>query len=226
MSFTIEQKEALAEKYLDLILEANKVTNLTRIVDREQAMILHLEDSLVGLDEINESPDGLYGDLGTGGGFPGVPVAIYTGRDTVLVDSVKKKMAILDNAVNELELPNNVITYAGRIEDLAKEKPGQFSVLSARALSQLPSLLELASPLLKKNGRLVCYKANISDEERNHALSIAEIVGMRIVSSRQVYLSDNETFREIFVFEKFKKPQIKLPRRIGLAQHDPIKPKK
>ena len=226
MSFTIEQKEALAEKYLDLILEANKVTNLTRIVDREQAMILHLEDSLVGLDEINESPDGLYGDLGTGGGFPGVPVAIYTGRDTVLVDSVKKKMAILDNAVNELELPNNVITYAGRIEDLAKEKPGQFSVLSARALSQLPSLLELASPLLKKNGRLVCYKANISDEERNHALSIAEIVGMRFVSSRQVYLSDNETFREIIVFEKFKKPQIKLPRRIGLAQHDPIKPKK
>lgn len=226
MSFTIEQKEALAEKYLDLILEANKVTNLTRIIDREQAMVLHLEDSLVGLDEINESPDGLYGDLGTGGGFPGVPVAIYTGRDTVLVDSVKKKMAILDNAVNELELPNNVITYAGRIEDLAKEKPGQFSVLSARALSQLPSLLELASPLLKKNGRLVCYKANISDEERNHALSIAEIVGMRFVSSRQVYLSDNETFREIIVFEKFKKPQIKLPRRIGLAQHDPIKPKK
>lgn len=226
MSFTIEQKEALAEKYLDLILEANKVTNLTRIIDREQAMVLHLEDSLVGLDEINESPDGLYGDLGTGGGFPGVPVAIYTGRDTVLVDSVKKKMAILDNAINELELSNNVITYAGRIEDLAKEKPGQFSVLSARALSQLPSLLELASPLLKKNGRLVCYKANISDEERNHALSIAEIVGMRFVSSRQVYLSDNETFREIIVFEKFKKPQIKLPRRIGLAQHDPIKPKK
>lgn len=226
MTLSVEQKEALTEKYLDLILEANKVTNLTRIIDRDQAKILHLEDSLVGLEEINQAPDGLYGDLGTGGGFPGVPIAIYTGRETVLIDSVKKKMVILDKAVSELDLPNSVTTYAGRIEDLAKDYPSKFSVLSARALSQLPSLLELASPLLKKGGRLVCYKANISEDERKHALSIAEIVGMKFVGSRQTYLSDGETFREIIVFEKYKKPELKLPRRIGLAQHDPIKPRK
>ena len=85
----------LIDRYLDLILEANKTTNLTRIDSKEKAQLLHVEDSLVALPEINEAPEGLYGDLGTGGGFPGVPVAIMTGREAVLVDSVKKKVALV-----------------------------------------------------------------------------------------------------------------------------------
>ena len=140
----------LIDRYLDLILEANKTTNLTRIDSKEKAQLLHVEDSLVALPEINEAPEGLYGDLGTGGGFPGVPVAIMTGREAVLVDSVKKKVAIVDKAVESLGLSDQISTFSGRIEDLACERPRQFSVLTARALSQLPSLLELASPLLKE----------------------------------------------------------------------------
>lgn len=103
-----DQTMSLMQRYLDSILEANKVTNLTRITDGEQACLLHVEDSLVGLPEVNEAPAGLYGDLGSGGGFPGVPLALATGRKTLLVDSVKKKMAIVQSALDDLSLSEQI----------------------------------------------------------------------------------------------------------------------
>lgn len=213
----------LIHQYLDRILEINETTNLTRISSPSEAEVLHIEDSLVGLPEVEGCPEGLYGDLGSGGGFPGVPLALATGRQTVLVDSVKKKMALVSSVVEELGLGDQIDTYDGRIEDLAKEKPGVFSVLTARALSRLVSLLELASPLLRKGGRLVCYKAQLSPEELDEALSIQDLVGMRLVSQRSTKLSDDNTLRTIVVFEKIGKPRLKLPRRVGLAQKNPLR---
>lgn len=217
--------QELMGQYLDLILEANKTTNLTRITSRDEALVLHIEDSLVGLEEVSEAPEGLYGDLGSGGGFPGVPLALATGRETVLVDSVKKKMAIVQQAVNQLGLGQQITTCSDRIEDLALDRPGSFSVLTARALSRLVALLELSSPLLVKGGRLVCYKAQLSDEEMQEALAVEDLLGMRLVSQRETMLSDGETRRTIVVFEKVGKAKLKLPRRIGAAQKTPLKPR-
>lgn len=217
--------QELMGQYLDLILEANKTTNLTRITSRDEALVLHIEDSLVGLEEVSEAPEGLYGDLGSGGGFPGVPLALATGRETVLVDSVKKKMAIVQQAVNQLGLGRQITTCSDRIEDLALDRPGSFSVLTARALSRLVALLELSSPLLVKGGRLVCYKAQLSDEEMREARAVEDLLGMRLVSQRETMLSDGETGRTIVVFEKVGKAKLKLPRRIGAAQKTPLKPR-
>lgn len=220
-----DQTMSLMQRYLDSILEANKVTNLTRITDGEQARLLHIEDSLVGLPEVNEAPTGLYGDLGSGGGFPGVPLALATGRKTLLVDSVKKKMAIVQSALDDLSLSEQISTSSERIEDLPLEYKEKFAVLTARALSKLVSLIELASPLLKKGGRLVCYKAQLSSEELEEALAVQDLVGMKIISQREICLSDGETTRTIVVFEKIGKSRIKLPRRIGLAQKQPLRPR-
>lgn len=220
-----DQTMSLMQRYLDSILEANKVTNLTRITDGEQARLLHIEDSLVGLPEVNEAPTGLYGDLGSGGGFPGVPLALATGRKTLLVDSVKKKMAIVQSALDDLSLSEQISTSSERIEDLPLEYKEKFAVLTARALSKLVSLIELASPLLKKGGRLVCYKAQLSSEELEEALAVQELVGMKMISQREICLSDGETTRTIVVFEKIGKSRIKLPRRIGLAQKQPLRPR-
>ncbi|MCI8469838.1 MAG: 16S rRNA (guanine(527)-N(7))-methyltransferase RsmG [Eggerthellaceae bacterium] len=216
------EEDAFIERYLDYILEANKITNLTRIDSPEEARILHIEDSLVALPEIEAAPEGLYADLGTGGGFPGVPVAIKTKREALLVDSVKKKVAIVEKGVESLGLDSQISTFGGRIEELAHLHPEEFSVLSARALSQLPSLVELASPLLKKGGRLVCYKARIEEKELKRADLVANKVGMHRISQRSVLLSDGETARTIIVFEKTSQPKMKLPRRVGLAQHKPL----
>lgn len=220
-----DQTMSLMQRYLDSILEANKVTNLTRITDGEQARLLHIEDSLVGLPEVNEAPTGLYGDLGSGGGFPGVPLALATGRKTLLVDSVKKKMAIVQSALDDLSLSEQISTSSERIEDLPLEYKEKFAVLTARALSKLVSLIELASPLLKNGGRLVCYKAQLSSEELEEALAVQDLVGMKMISQREICLSDGETTRTIVVFEKIGKSRIKLPRRIGLAQKHPLRPR-
>ena len=220
-----DQTMSLMQRYLDSILEANKVTNLTRITDGEQARLLHIEDSLVGLPEVNEAPTGLYGDLGSGGGFPGVPLALATGRKTLLVDSGKKKMAIVQSALDDLSLSEQISTSSERIEDLPLEYKEKFAVLTARALSKLVSLIELASPLLKNGGRLVCYKAQLSSEELEEALAVQDLVGMKMISQREICLSDGETTRTIVVFEKIGKSRIKLPRRIGLAQKQPLRPR-
>lgn len=212
----------LIDRYLDIILEENKTTNLTRIDSKEKAQLLHIEDSLVALPETEGAPEGLYGDLGTGGGFPGVPIAIMTGRQAVLIDSVRKKVAIVEKAVEKIGLSGQISTYSGRIEDLAREKPGQFALLTARALSQLPSLLELASPLLKEGGLFVCYKGEASVDEERGAAVVSSKVAMKLLSKRSLVLSDGETRREIFLYRKEGKPKVKLPRRVGLAQHKPL----
>ncbi len=209
------------QRYLDELLVVNEKINLTRITDDERARLLHIEDSLSGLSELNDAPEGLYGDLGSGGGFPGVPLALASGRRTLLIDSVKKKMMAVQGILDRLGLNNRISTYGGRIEELAQEKPRTFAVLTARALAPLPSLLELASPLLERSGRLICYKAPLEDE-LDHAISIQDKLGFRMKSKREFVLSDNETKRCILVFEKIHEPSIKLPRRIGLAQKKPF----
>ncbi|MEG2477251.1 MAG: 16S rRNA (guanine(527)-N(7))-methyltransferase RsmG [Gordonibacter sp.] len=216
------QNKSLVDVYLDSVLEANKTTNLTRISSLEEARILHVEDSLAGLPELQQAPKGLYGDLGTGGGFPGVLLAIETGRKTILVDSVQKKMAIIEKILKEMNLDGSITTYAGRIEDLSVDYPGQFAVLTARALAKLSVLMELSSPLLKKNGRLICYKANVQSEEWEHALSLQDKLGMKLFSDRSLLLSDQETQRRIICFEKVSRAKISLPRRMGLAQKKPL----
>ena len=213
---------ALIDKHLQLVLKANETVNLTRIVDIESARVLHIEDSLAGLAEINAAPIGLYADLGTGAGYPGIPLAIETRRETVLVDSVKKKAAFLEECVKELGIDEFVSVFGGRAEELALARPKAFSVVTARAFSSLASILELANPLLQRHGHAICYKAHVSDEELEHAISLEDVLGMRLISDRETILSDGETYRRILVFEKEHTAKVKLPRRNGMAQKKPF----
>lgn len=217
-----KRQRELLDKHLELVIEENKVTNLTRIVDWESAQVLHVEDSLAGLPEVEEALEGPYLDMGSGAGFPGIPLAIMTGRETLLADSVGKKTRALDSFAAELGIDDIVSTYHGRIEDLALQQPNRFSLVTARALSSLASLLELASPLLAKGGRLVCYKTHSESGELEHAREIARKLGMEFVSSRGFTLSDGETSRAIIVFRKRCNPSMKLPRRVGMAQKKPF----
>lgn len=216
-----EAQWQLIEKHLDLVLEANKTTNLTHILDRQEGLLLHVEDSLVAMPEMQDAPDGPYADLGSGGGFPGFPLAIATGRNTTLVDSVKKKAALLESFAHSLNLDDSVSVFAGRAEELAIQAPEKFGVITARALTALPSLLELASPLLSQGGHLICYKAANVEEELESALPVQDKLAMHLYSQRIALLSDGVTARTIIVFEKKGTPSVKLPRRSGMAQKRP-----
>lgn len=217
----IEQRKLL-DLHLELVLKENERSNLTRIVDWQQGQLLHIEDSLVGLQEFEKAPSGRAADLGSGGGFPGIPLAIASGRLIMLVDSVAKKTTALDRMIEELGLEGQVSTYTGRSEELALEMPESCSY-HCRALSSLPSLLELAVPLLSLGGQLICYKAAVEAEELEQAAGLEEKLGMKLVSLRTTQLSDNETNRTILVYEKVGEPMVSLPRRPGMAQKRPYK---
>lgn len=148
-----------------------------------------------------------------------MPLALSFTRKTLLVDSVKKKMTAVSNILAEMNLSNLIETYDGRIEELAQERPKAFSVLTARALTSLPSLLELASPLLQQEGILIALKSKEEDDFDN--VSLENKLGMRKVNKRSYHLSDGVTYRTVYTFEKYKDTEVKLPRRLGMAQKRP-----
>ena len=208
-------------EYLDRILEVNQQINLTNITDRNKALLLHIEDSLAILPEIHNAPSGRYGDIGSGGGFPGVPIALESNRETWLIDSVQKKMKAVQNVLDDMNL-SHIKTCGKRVEEVAAEHPSSCADIRARALSKIPSLMELAAPLLQKGGHLICLKAHLDKHELDDGKAIQKTTGMYLISRRNYFLSDKETYRECIVFEKQSDPRIKLPRRIGLAQKKPL----
>lgn len=218
---TGEQK-ALIEKHLDLVIEANKVTNITRIDSKEAGRLLHIEDSLSALPEIKNAPTGKYIDLGSGGGFPGIPIAIATGRKTTLIDAREKKVDLLNQFAEQLGISDSVQAVHTRIEEFSRKHKYQYSLVTARALAKLSILMEFSSPLLREDGLLVCYKARLEEAELLHAKKVCKIVGMKYIGRRDFLLSDEETQRCIVVFKKVGNSTIKLPRKDGYAQKKPL----
>lgn len=223
---SLEKLDSLIS-YLTEILEINKSLNLTAIRDFDDSLLLHLEDSLVAKPEVENSIEGQYLDLGCGGGFPGVPLGVATNRKSTLIDSRSKKIKAVDRAILKSGVDRfcEFETQATRIEDFSKQNKDKFAVVSARALSSLTSILELASPLLKIGGTLICLKAKIDKEELKCANSIKDVLGFSDFKIRSFTLSDGVTFREVLSVNKIKNSKLKLPRRNGLAQNSPLEPK-
>ena len=214
------KKEKITQ-HLELVMKANESLNITRINGMEEGMLLHVEDSLSALPEIESAPEGLLGDMGSGAGYPGIPLAIATGRSALLIDAREKKMRAVEEMISVMGIKDQVSVYSGRAELLARTNSGVFSVLTARALSKISVLLELASPLLKQGGYLVCYKSHIDEEEWEDAQRVQPMVGMKYVSHREFVLGGEYT-RCIYVFKRQGKAKVKLPRLEGMAQKKPL----
>ena len=217
-----EDQRAKMIQHLDLVIEMNKMTNLTRIDSKKEGMLLHIEDSLAGLQEIDDAPIGRMGDLGSGAGYPGIPLTLASGRQTTLIEARKKKAEALQQMILQLGLDNQVDVFCGRAELLARSQSASFAVLTARALSKLSVLMELASPLLQKDGVLVCYKSHVDKEEYDNARRVQPLTGMNLVSDREVHLAGADLERRIICFKKAAKPETKLPRKEGMAQKHPL----
>lgn len=215
-------KRELIEKHLELVIKANKRINLTRIEDIDQAKVLHIEDSLTGIPEITSAPVGKYADIGSGAGYPGIPLAIATGRETLLIDARMKKMQAVQEMIIEMDLADRIKVYSGRAELLARTQGDQFAVVTARALSKLSVLLELAYPLLQNGGHLICYKSIVDDQEMEESTHVQKLVGMKLISDRSLTLSNGHS-RRIITYIKSEKSKIKLPRQEGMAQKNPLK---
>ena len=226
LQFCDEQKLETLVAYLREILTINEHLNLTSIKNFDDACLLHLEDSLVAVSQIMAAIDGGMCDIGSGGGFPGVPLGVATGRRTTLVDSRAKKIKAVIQAVHASHA-DDIAKFEGvaaRIEDFERERRGKFAVVTARALSSLPSLLELSSPLLKIEGSFVSLKSEIESEEEDWGLRLAPKLGFELVNKCPLTLSDGATKRVIYTFQKVHESKVKLPRKMGMAHKQPLCP--
>lgn len=221
MEPTDEQLNLLAH-HLELVIEKNKVINLTRITDPESAVVLHVMDSLLLLPAVEGAPHGRLLDVGTGAGYPGIPLAIMTGRQALLIDSVGKKVAAVREFIDQLELDDKASARQVRVEELARTEGGSFAVVTARAVAQTNVLVEYAAPLLVMGGRLVATKGHVSDEELAAGKAAADLCGLCLVSRETFELPEELGHREILTFEKVRRPHIKLPRNVGMAKHHPL----
>ena len=219
-----EQMFCLLE-HLDLVAEKNKVLNLTRITDAEDAIVRHIVDSLLllpSIETLNLSREATFVDIGTGAGFPGIPIAIVTEYHGLLIDSVGKKVRAVQEFIQELGLDRQVAAQSIRAEDLARSALRSYDFVTARAVADLGVLIEYAAPLLKRQGALVVSKGRIDDDELRRGDKTADIVGLERVSRETYELPHDTGHREILTYKKIKGSKIKLPRQTGMAKHKPL----
>ena len=207
--------------HLDLVLQANKTTNLTRILNVEDAAVLHIFDSLVLLPYIENAPEGALLDMGTGAGFPGIPLTIATHRRATYIDSVGKKVDAVNSFVRALGLKHAHAVH-DRLEEYARSHKKQFSVVTARALAPLPVLVEYAAPYLKDGGFFIVTKGNPSDEELASGMSAAKICGFTLLLNDAIDLPEGLGHREFIVLKKSHPASVSLPRANGMAKKNPL----
>ena len=205
------------------VLSENKIVNLTAIESLSEALRLHVIDSLAALPELSRALEGRGIDIGSGGGFPGVPLAIAANRGFVLLDSVEKKSAAVRRALGACGVAGPLLSVStGRAETFSLHHNGEFVVVVARAVASLPSLVELAAPLLCDEGLLIALKGRLKNAERESGARAAAIVGMSELSVRFFHLPGGGEGRSLVTYVKDREANISLPRRIGLAQSRPL----
>jgi 16S rRNA (guanine527-N7)-methyltransferase len=206
-------------QHLKAVYDTNAVMNLTSI-DAGCAVALHVLDSCSAVSWLRSAPAGPFADLGSGPGYPGIPLSLITGRPVSLVESVGKKAAFLERVAAALCLEATV--HPVRAEELALEMPNAFAAVTARALSALPSLVELAAPLLAPDGVLICLKGRCEAEELRRGDVAGIQCGLERTDRVDVVVPGVEAARTIVVYRRSGSPKVRLPRRNGMAQRQPL----
>ncbi len=210
ITLTDKQKEQL-EIYKDFLIEYNKHTNLTRIIDEKDIYLKHFYDSLTIVKYIDLSNKNTLLDIGTGAGFPGMVLKIvYPNLEVTLLDSNNKKITFLKQLSEKLNVKVNAIQ--ARSEEYIKEKREYFDVVTSRAMANLRVLLELSIPYVKVNGKFIAMKANAS-EELKEASNTHEKLGAKLSSIHEFELIKENSKRTIIVYDKISNTDTKYPRK-------------
>lgn len=215
ISVTSEQLEQL-NIYYELLVEWNKVMNLTGITEKKDVYLKHFYDSLTISKMINLNDYSTLCDIGTGAGFPGMVLKIiYPNLDVTLVDSLNKRINFLNNVINRLGL-KNVRAVHSRVEEFK----GEFDIVTARAVSQLNILLEYSIPLVKLNGYFIPLKANIDDEINNSENAFKKLK-CKLIDKKEFLLPIENSNRTLLKIQKFGKNE-KYPRKFSEIKKKPL----
>lgn len=209
-------------KYMQLLLEWNEKINLTAITEEEDVILKHFIDSLTIIKYIKK--DDKIIDVGTGAGFPGIPIKIIM-EDTqiVLMDSLNKRINFLNNVIEELEL-DGIEAIHSRAEELGKNKEyrEKFDIATSRAVANMSTLSEYLVPFVKIKGIIICMKGSSIEEELNEARKAISVLGGKIIELSDFLLSDTDIKRHNVIIEKVKQTPNMYPRKAGIPSKEPI----
>lgn len=220
-----DEKLEQFHKYLKLLQEWNQKINLTTIVEDEEVYLKHFFDSLTLAFYVNfEDREFTLCDVGSGAGFPSIPLKIiYPNIQITIVDSLKKRIGFLEKVVEELEL-DGVYLYHDRAETFGQDKKfrNQFDFTTARAVANMSVLTEFCMPLTKKNGTFIAMKAQTAEEELVQAGKAIATLGGKIRENIHFELPEGAGDRHIILIDKKKETPNKYPRKPGTPAKKPL----
>ncbi len=212
------------DRYYELLIEWNRVMNLTGITEYDEVNLKHFTDSLTIVRIKDMENVSTLIDVGTGAGFPGIPIKIaFPYIKVTLLDSLNKRIKFLNQVVEELDL-EDVVTLHGRAEDYAKKEEyrEQFDLCASRAVANLSTLSEYCLPFIKKGGCFVSYKSADSDEEIQQSEKALDILGGKIEKVDKFVLPGSDMGRALVMIEKVKNTPRKYPRKAGVPSKEPL----
>ena len=211
------------EDYMNLLLEWNEKINLTAITEEDEIILKHFVDSLTISKYIKEGKSIV--DVGTGAGFPGVPLKIVR-KDlkVTLVDSLNKRILFLNDVIEKLRL-KEIETLHYRAEEFGQNKKYResFDIATSRAVANLSTLVEYLLPLVKVGGICVCMKGSEIKEELENSKKAIEILGGEVEQVEEFYLPGTDIKRSIVMIKKISSTPKKYPRKPGTPAKEPIK---
>ena len=210
--------------YYEMLIEKNKVMNLTSITDYKEVMIKHFADSLSILKYLEPIENEYVLDIGTGAGLPGIPLKIFLPEAKfVLVDSVNKKLKFISEVIDKLNLKNIELIH-GRAEELGHDKlyRDKFDFVFSRAVANLSTLSEYTIPFLKFDGLFVSYKAAVVNDEISNAGKAIKILGGEIEGIKKFYLPIIKDERDLVFIRKKRNTPNKYPRKSGIPSKEPL----
>lgn len=223
ISLTSRQQEQFVQFY-ELLVEWNKVMNLTGITEYEEVNEKHFIDSLSLVQAIDIDKVRTVIDIGTGAGFPGIPLKIaFPHLKIVLLDSLNKRINFLNTVIDELEL-TEIVTIHGRAEDYAKraEYREQFDLCVSRAVANLSTLSEYCLPYVKTGGMFIPYKSGEIDDEVQQAKKAIHILGGKLDEVIKFQLPNTEINRSFVKINKVQNTAKKYPRKAGMPSKEPL----
>lgn len=225
-ALSIELTDEMLEKfqiYFDFLLETNKSLNLTAITEMKDVVLKHFVDS-ISIVPYFDLKDKKVIDVGTGAGFPGIPLAILNpDTEFVLADSLKKRLHFIDQVTEKCDL-KNVTTVHGRAEDLGQDTMyrERFDYCVSRAVASLPVLLELCIPFIKQNGYFISYKSETLQQELGQAKHAMQELNCSLYQEYSYTLPETDYYRVLAAFSKKGPLKKKYPRQAGKPKRNPL----